>query len=85
LAIQFASYLADALDASLALLQSGGVPGQVDVDEAAEPLEVQPLRGCVRAEQQLELARPDARLQRVALTPSELPGAPYAGAIAAGI
>jgi hypothetical protein len=33
--------LADALDAAFALLQAGGVPWKVDVDQGAEPLQVE--------------------------------------------
>ena len=37
--------LADALDAAFALFESGGVPGQVEVDEGAQALEVESLAG----------------------------------------
>jgi hypothetical protein len=41
--------LADALDAALALLQTGGVPGKVDVDQGAETLQVEALGSGVGA------------------------------------
>jgi hypothetical protein len=42
--------LPNALDAALALLQARGVSGQIQIDQPAEPLQVQALTGGVGAE-----------------------------------
>lgn len=44
------------MDAAFALLQAGGVPGKVDVDQGAEALQVEALGGFIGAEQHLDLA-----------------------------
>ena len=46
--------LADALDAAFALFETGGVPGEVKVDEGAKTLEVETFRGGVGAEEQAQ-------------------------------
>jgi len=46
--------LADTLDPAFALLQAGGVPGQIKVDQGAESLQVEPLRGSVGAGKQAD-------------------------------
>jgi hypothetical protein len=43
----FGARLSDALDAAFTLLKPGGIPGKVDIDERAEALKVQALRGGV--------------------------------------
>src|SRR5688572_25561226 len=81
----FASDLSDALDATFALLEASRIPRQVDVDERAKPLEIQALRGRIRAQQQLEVALPDPALEDVSVTSLELSASPEAGAVAAAV
>ncbi len=45
-----------ALDTALALLQPCRIPGQVDMDEAAEALQIEPFRGGVGTEEDLDPA-----------------------------
>jgi hypothetical protein len=66
--------LADALDATFALLQSGGVPGKVDVDQGAKPLQVEAFRGGVGAEKQLDFAFADAVFKQGAVAALETAG-----------
>lgn len=47
--------LTDTLDAPFALLQSGGVPGEIQIDQRAQTLQVQTFRGRIRADQQTDL------------------------------
>jgi hypothetical protein len=61
-----------ALDAAFALFKGGRVPREVEVDEAAESLEVQPGAGRVRTDENLERADANLLLQDVPINGLDL-------------
>ena len=63
--------LTNALDSALALLQSSGVPGQVDIDERAQALKIEALRCGVGAQQKLEVTSADPVFEHIAVTALE--------------
>lgn len=66
--------LADAVDAAEALLQPGGVPGEVVVDEEVGLLQVHPLPGGVRGHQDEGFpVLGEAGLAQAALLPGKPP------------
>jgi hypothetical protein len=68
--------LADSLDTSLSLLQPSRVPRKVNVDEGAEPLQVESLGGSVRPEKEAELSLTDPLFQVVAVASLEAAAPP---------
>ena len=62
-----------------------GVPGKVDVDQGAEPLQVEALRGGISSKQQLDLTTADTVLQQGAVAALETAAQPEPRTVAAGI
>ena len=75
--------MTDALDAALALLQPGRIPGQVDIDERAQALQVQALRCSVGAQHEFEFTRTHAALEYIAVATLKPTITPKARAVAA--
>jgi len=63
--------LAVALDSALELLQAGSIPGKVNLDQGAEPLQVEAFLGGISSEQQLDLTTADSVFQHGAVTALE--------------
>lgn len=75
----------DALDPTLALLQAGRAPGKINVDQGAEPVQVEALGSGINANQQLDLPIAQAILQQRAVVVLEAATKPEARAAAAGV
>jgi len=70
--------LADALDPAFPLFESCWVPRQVQVDQRAEPLQIQSLRRCIGADDEPHLVRTHALLDDLAVQPREVAFSEYA-------
>ena len=73
------------LDATDPLLEAGRIPGQVDVDQGAESLKVQPLARCVGGHHEPDCPVADRPLDILALDTPPLAGEEYPRLARAGV
>ena len=77
----FASSLADTLDAAFALFETGWVPRKIDIDERTQTLKVESLGGGVGPQQELQLTGSDAAFENIPVAALEFSISPKAGPV----